>query len=269
MSSNLKFSHRTFGTRLRSMLAVDFRRMFTSGTFYVITGICLIIPILILVMITMMEGTVTVDPQTGAESVVQGFSSAWDIIGTTGGSDSAMSMDMTAMCNINLLYFAVAVLVGLFVSEDFKSGYAKNLFTVRAKRGEYVASKTIVCCMAGAVMMAAFFAGTMLGGVFAGLSFDLGGLAAGNVVFCMLAKTFLIAVFVPIFLLMSVLAKQKTWLAILGGCAVGMLLFMMVPMITPLSSTVMNAGMCLAGGIIFSLGVGAVNTKLIQHRDMV
>ena len=84
-------------------------------------------------------------------------------------------------CNINLLYFAVAVLICLFVSEDFKSGYAKNLFTVRAKRGEYVASKMILFLICGAVMLA-FFAGAMLGSAFAGLPFTMDGFTAGNLI---------------------------------------------------------------------------------------
>ena len=39
----------------------------------------------------------------------------------------------------------------------------------------------------------------MLGGAIAGLSFDLHGLNAGNIVMCMLAKIFLMLVFVSIF----------------------------------------------------------------------
>lgn len=46
--------------------------------------------------------------------------------------------------NINMLYFFVAVFVCLFVSDDFRSGYAKNLFTVRSKKSDYVISKTLV-----------------------------------------------------------------------------------------------------------------------------
>ena len=60
---NVKIEHNSFGKRLRSMLKVDFRRMFTMPLFYIMTGICLVIPILILVMTTMMDGSVTVDPQ--------------------------------------------------------------------------------------------------------------------------------------------------------------------------------------------------------------
>ena len=63
-----------------------------------------------------------------------------------------------------------------------------------------------------------------------GLSLDLHGLGAGNLVACMLVKIFLMLVFVSIFTLISVAAKQKAWLSICGSIGGGMLLFMMVSM---------------------------------------
>jgi threonine/homoserine/homoserine lactone efflux protein len=44
------------------------------------------------------------------------------------------------------------------------------------------------------------------------------------------AKIFLMLVFVSIFTLISVAAKQKAWLSICGSIGGGMLLFMMVSM---------------------------------------
>ena len=105
------------------------------------------------------------------------------------------------MCNINMAFMGVAVFVCLFISDDFRSGYAKNLFTVRAKRGEYMVSKTVSGFVCGAFMLVAYFIGSVLGGAIAGLSFDLHGLNAGNIVMCMLAKIFLMLVFVSIFTL--------------------------------------------------------------------
>lgn len=208
---NVKIEHNSFGKRLRSMLKVDFRRMFTMPLFYIMTGICLVIPILILVMTTMMDGSVTVDPQTGAETVMEGFKNVWQIIGTVSGESSAMAMNMTSMCNINLLYFFAAVFVCLFVSEDFRSGYAKNLFTIRAKKGDYVISKTLAGFVCGVCMLLAFFIGSMLGGAIAGLPFDTGVAGASGIVMCLLSKMLLMAAFVPIYLFMSVIGKQKTW----------------------------------------------------------
>ncbi|MDE6209232.1 MAG: ABC transporter permease [Lachnospiraceae bacterium] len=269
MNTEMKFEHNSFGKRLKSMLKVDFRRMFTMRLFYIIAGVCLVIPILILVMTTMMDGMVSVNPQTGVETVMEGFENTWQIIGTVSSEYDPMSMDMTSMCNINLLYFFLAVLVCLFVSEDFRSGYAKNLFTVRAKKADYVISKTLICFVGGAFMILAFFIGTMLGGAISGLPFDTGVAGIGGIVMCMLSKLLLIAVFVPIYLAVSVAAKQKTWLSMVGSFCVSMLLFMMIPAITPLDSTIMNVVMCLAGGILFSVGLGAISNLILKKSSLV
>ena len=55
------------------MLKVDMRRMFLAPFFYITVGISLVVPILILVMTTMMDGCVSVHPQTGKEPVMEGF----------------------------------------------------------------------------------------------------------------------------------------------------------------------------------------------------
>lgn len=43
------------------------------------------------------------------------------------------------------------------------SGNAKNLFTVRAKKGEYVISKTVMGFVRGAMLLVAYFVGAILG----------------------------------------------------------------------------------------------------------
>lgn len=265
----MKFERNSFGMRLKSMLKVDFRRLFTTRLFYIMVGVCLVIPVLILVMTTMMDGTVSVNPQTGQETVLEGFDNTWQAIGSVSGGDAMPDMSLTGMCNINMLYFFVAVLVCLFVSDEFKSGYAKNLFAVRAKKSDYVISKTLVCFVGGALMILAFFAGAMLGGAISGLSFDTGASGANGIVMCMLSKLLLVAVFVPIYLAVSVAAKQKTWLAIIGSLCVGMLLFTMIPMLTPLDSTVTNVLLCLAGGVLFGTCLGAVSNVILKKTSLV
>jgi ABC-type transport system involved in multi-copper enzyme maturation permease subunit len=271
------------------MLAVDFRRMFKSLLVWILIASCLVAPIVITVMIEMMEGTIPTNPQTGEPGEpIKGFDSAWQIIGSVrdmeamgnmsaggaggaGGASgmAAMEMDVTSMCNINMLYFFIAVLVCLFISDDFRSGYAKNLFTVRAKRGEYVISKTLAGVVCGALMLVAYLLGSILGGAIAGLSFDLHGLGAGNLVACMLAKICLMPVFVSIFTLISVAAKQRAWLSICGSLGGGMLLFMMVSIITPLGSTLLNVALCAAGGALFGLGLGAISRVVLRKSGLV
>jgi len=271
MENAVRFEKCRFGKKMKSMLKVDFRRMFKSKLFYILIACALVIPILMTVMMSMMDGSVSVNPQTGVETVIHGPENAWQSIGTLPTADGAAmgGMDVMAMCNINMMFMLVSVFICLFVSDDFRSGYAKNLFTVRAKRGEYVVSKTVSGFVCGAFMLLAYFIGAMLGGAISGLSFDLAGLTAGNIVMCMIAKVFLMLVFVSIFTLISVAAKQKAWLALCGSLGGGMLLFMMVSMITPLGSTPIHVVLCAAGGMLFALGLGAVSKAVLKKTSLV
>ena len=261
------FPTKSFGARLGSMLRADGRRMFTSPMFYICLGIALVVPILILVMTTMTAGATVTDPNTGVETTMAAFTNAWQIIATESGA--GMGMDMTAMCNINLMYFMAAVFLCLFTAEDFRSGYAKNLFTVRVKKSDYVASKTILGFLAGALFLIAFFVGAIFGGSVAGLPFTLGAAGVPGLVMCMLAKIFLMGVFVAIFLLMSVIGKSKSWMSVLLSLFGGMLLFMMIPMMTPLDAGPMHVFMCLAGGAIFAAAIGAGSSMVLQRTSLV
>ena len=268
MEKVMKFEKISFAGRIKSMLNVDFRRMFKSKLFYILIACFLVMPILMTVMMSMMDGSVSVNPQTGVETIMEGPENAWQNIGTLPGEPLGGD-EIFMMCNINMAFMGVAVFVCLFISDDFRSGYAKNLFTVRAKRGEYVVSKTISGFLCGTFMLIAYFIGSMLGGAISGLSFDLHGLNAGNIAMCMLAKVFLMLVFVSIFTLISVAAKQKAWLAICGSLGGGMLLFMMVSMITPLGSTFINVILCLAGGTLFAVGLGAISKTVLKKTSLV
>lgn len=265
----MKFESQSFAKRLKSMLKVDFRRMFTTPLFYTMVGICLAIPILMLVMTTMTEGSVKVDEKTGVETIAEGYDNAWQIIGSASGESSGTSMDMTNMCNINMLYFFAAVFVGLFVTDDFKSGYAKNLFAVRSKKSDYVISKSIACIVCGVSMILAFLIGTILGGAISGLSFDAGTAGTVEIIMCFLSKMFLMSAFVPVYLLMSVVAKQKTWLSLVGSFCIGILFFSMIPVLTPLNSSIMNVVGCLAGGVLFNMGLGTVSNQILKRTSLV
>ena len=221
------------------------------------------------VLMTVMDGSVSVDPQTGVETVMQGPENTWQNIGTLPDGEDMSGIDVFMMCNINMVFMIAAVFICLFISDDFRSGYAKNLFTVRAKKGNYVISKTLAGFVCGALMLIAYFIGSVLGGAISGLSFDLHGLSAGNLVMCMVAKVFLMLVFIAIFVLISVAAKQRAWLALCGSLGGGMLLFMMVSMITPLGSTVMNVLLCLIGGLVFAFGLGAISKVVLSKTSLV
>ena len=280
MENAMKFEKVSFAGRMKSMLKVDFRRMFKSKLFYILIACALLVPIVMTVMLTMMDGTVPVDSQTGLPGKpIEGPDYVWEMleppIDPTPSSDAsdpsaAMGgMDVMAMCNINMVFMGVAVFVCLFISDDFRSGYAKNLFAVRAKKGEYVVSKTLSGFVCGSLMIIAYFLGSMLGGAISGLSFSLMGLSVGNIVMCLLAKIFLMLVFVSIFVLVSVAAKQRAWLSITGSLGGGMLLFMTVSMITPLNSTPINVLLSALGGAMFAIGLGFASRTVLDKTSLV
>lgn len=265
----MKFAHVSFGRRLGTMLKVDLRRLFTQPLMYILLGACIAMPVLILVMTTMMDGSVSVNPQTGMETVIEGFDNVWQIIGAVSGDAGNISMDMTGMCNINLLYFMAAVLVCVFVSGDFRCGYAKNLFTLRAKKGDYVISKMVVCSVGGGLMLLAFFVGALLGGAISGLSFMMDGFGMGSLVLCLLAKLLLMVMFVALYTLWSVIARQRLWLGLVGSMCTAMFLFMMIPLMTPLDATIVHVLLCLGGSALFGAALGAASCKVLAKVSLV
>lgn len=259
----------TFSKRVKSMLHVDFKRMFTQPLYYIAVGVSIVLPILILVMTTMLPET-TVDPATGAETVTETFTNVWQAIGQPSGQTSETAgMSLTTMCNINMTYFLLSVFVCLFIAADFRSGYVKNLFTVRAKKTDYCFSKTLVGFTVGVSMIVGYFVGAMLGGAIAGLPFDPEVATGGQVFACLLSKLFLTLVFVSIATAVSVAAKQRAWLSVLLSLGVGMLLFMMLSVAAPLNAGIMHVFLCLAGGVLFAVGLGAVSNLLLNKTDLV
>jgi Na+-transporting NADH:ubiquinone oxidoreductase subunit NqrB len=121
----------------------------------------------------------------------------------------------------------------------------------------------------GALMLIAFFTGAMLGGAIAGLPFDLGTLTVGNIVMCMVAKVFLMLVFAALFVMMGIIGKQKLWFSVLGSLVASMFLFTMIPMLTPLDSTIVNVLMCLVGGAVFGVGMGAISNTILKKKSLV
>ena len=271
-----KFETYPFKKRLSSMISLDFKRLFISKFFYIIIGSCLLAPVLILIMTQMMEGSPMNDQygnpildELGNPVLMEGFNNVWQMLGSVSGATTGMSMDITSMCNINMLYFAITVFVSLFIGQEFKSGYSKNLFTMRSSKKEYVFSKSIVSSFAGMLMVLAFFTGILIGGAVSGVSFELVDVNIMNIIMCLLSKLGIVLVFVGIFIIMSIIGKEKIWFSMISGFAVSMLLFMMITMISPLNATLLEVIMSFGGGLLFILGLGLVSTKVLEKVNLV
>ena len=79
----------------------------------------------------------------------------------------------------------------------------------------------------------------------------------------------LTGIFASIYVLASVFAKQRLWLSLLMAFAIGMLMFMMIPIITPLDSGIINLILCLAGSFGFSVGIGFGSKAILSKTSLV
>ncbi|MCI1734499.1 MAG: ABC transporter permease [Bacilli bacterium] len=242
--------------RLRPLVRMDFYRLFHSSLFFIMTLISAIIPVLVLTMVP-----------ASSSSETSSFTNVWQVIESPSGSTASL-FDFSRMCNLNMLYIFVGILVAIFVSHDYSSGYIKNIFTVHARKADYVISKTLIGLFSGTCMLLAYVAATLIVGAIVGKSFDLGTTAVYQVILCLLSKTALMGVFVPLYLAVAVLFKNRLWLTILFTFVAGILFYPVASLTVSLNATALTWILSLAGGLVGCLLIGAVSSLILNRRDL-
>lgn len=253
---------KNFSVRVRSMLKLDFYRLFHTPAFYIMLLIAALIPALIMTTsgaeVTGADGTVT----TPAMEIVN----TWELVESTGGSAVAGNpLNMGGYANINMLYIFAGLLMAIFIAHDYSSGFVKNIFTVHARKVDYVFSKTAIGIFGGAGMIVTYLLGTILAGALTGKAFDVN---LGGLVMCVVSKALLMGVFCPLFLAVSVFFKNKLWLTIIFTFLFGMMLYPAASTAT-LSSTVLTVFSSLVAGVAGSVVIGFVSTAILSRRDLV
>ncbi|MCL2675005.1 MAG: ABC transporter permease [Firmicutes bacterium] len=248
--------YKTFFSRVKPMIKLDFYRLFHTPAFYITVGIAALIPALVLTM---------VGAEQGADA--QSFTNTWQVFEGLSGATAGL-MDFANMANVNMVFIFAALLLSIFVSHDYGSGFVKNIFTVHAKKSDYVVSKSVVGIFGGACMILAYFLVTVIAGAIMGKSFDLGAAGAYGLIMCLLSKMVLMGVFVPLYLIFAVLFKQKLWMTIIATFAAGILFYPVASIAVPLDANVLTLIMCvLAAGIGF-VGFGSLSGLILNKRDL-
>ena len=150
MKQKLNFESPTFVQRLKSMLGVDFYRLFHTPLFYIFLAISAIIPAMVLGMTTMEGGQPL-------------YSNTWNIVAAN--TPLYVINTIGDYANMNMVFIFGGIMVSIFIGHDYKSGYVKQLFTTHAKKQDYMMSKSLVCAFAMACMCISY----LIGGVIAGL----------------------------------------------------------------------------------------------------
>lgn len=176
MGNRLKFENPTFLQRIRTMLGVDFYRLFHTPLFYIFLGIAAIIP-------AMIVGTGGMEnPQTG-EIGAKLYTNVWNIIAAN--KPLYVISDIGEYANMNMVFIFGGIMVSIFIGHDYSSGYVKQLFTTHAKKQDYMISKTLTCAFAMACMCITYMIGGVTAGLLTGLSFEVN---VGSLMFAILGK---------------------------------------------------------------------------------
>ncbi|MBQ8306411.1 MAG: ABC transporter permease [Blautia sp.] len=144
------FETPSFSRRLKSMLGVDFYRLFHTPLFYIMLAISAMIPALIMSM-----------GKGGGEGAL--YANTWNIVA----ADIPLYIvrDIGDYANMNMVFIFGGIMVSIFIGHDYRSGYVKQLFTTHAKKRDYMMSKSIVCAFGMACMCVAY----LIAGAGAGL----------------------------------------------------------------------------------------------------
>ena len=191
----LKFESPSFAQRIKSMLGVDFYRLFHTPLFYIFLAITAIIPAMVSAM-TMM-------PDQNGNVMEPLYSNVWQIMAAT--EPLYVIRTIADYANMNMVFIFGGIMVSIFIGHDYKSGYVKQLFTTHAKKQDYMISKTLVCAFAMACMCIMYLIGGVAGGAFAGYDWSVN---VGSLVIAILGKIMMSLGWASLFTFINIIFRR-------------------------------------------------------------
>jgi len=262
------FESPTFNNRVKSMMKLDFYRLFQTPVFYIMLAIAAIIP----AMILSLSGVDMSPPPSNSphapssqQMTMPEYENTWELIESTGGSAVADDpLDFAGFANINMLFIFAGLLMSIFVAHDYSSGFVKSIFTVHSKKIDYVISKSTIGIFSGAGMIITYVFGTVIAGLFTGKAFDVN---VGGLIFCLISKLFLMGIFCSLFLSIAVFFRNRLWLTIIFTFLFGMMFYPAASVAT-LNSTASTVLLTLIAGVIGAILFGAISNFILKNRDL-
>ena len=266
--NNTNIAEPTFASRMRSMLKLDFYRLFHTPAFYIMLFVAAMIPALLLTTAGMDPATTGAvhggSVQTASAPSIE-ITNVWQLVESNGGSAIAENpLDFGGFANINMVFIFAGLLMAIFVAHDYSSGFAKNIFTVHSKKMDYVVSKSAIGVFGGTGMIITYVIGAVVSGLITSKSFDVN---MSGLVMCLVSKMLLMGVFCSLFLGIAVFFRSKLWLTIIFTFLFGMILYPAASVAT-LGSTVITILISLLAGVIGTVAFGAISTLFLKKRDL-
>jgi len=190
------FETPSFSKRLKSMLGVDFYRLFHTPLFYIMLAISAMIPALIMSM-----------GMGGGEGAL--YANTWNIVA----ADTPLYIvrDIGDYANMNMVFIFGGIMVSVFIGHDYRSGYVKQLFTTHAKKRDYMMSKSIVCAFGMACMCVAYLIAGAFGGMLSGASMDVN---VGSLLVAVLGKMIMSLGWASLYTFLNVVLRRHFGISI-------------------------------------------------------
>ncbi len=195
----LKFESPSFAKRLKGMLGVDFYRLSHTPMFYIFLAIAAMIPATILA--------------TTGQSM---FDNTWQIVAAN--NPLYVINDMGDYANMNMVFIFGGIMVSIFIGNDYKSGYVKQLFTTHAKKRDYMMSKTLAGAFSMSCMCISYLLASALAGMFAGTSFEVN---VGSLILAVLGKIIMSLGWSSLYTFLNVIFRRYFGISIMSSFLLG------------------------------------------------
>lgn len=199
--NNIEFKKPSFIDRIKSMLSVDFYRLFHTPLFYIFLAIAAIIPAMV--------SCFTMMPDQNGNVMEPLYSNVWQIIAST--ESLYVIKTIADYANMNMVFIFGGIMVSIFIGHDYSSGYVKQLFTTHAKKQDYMISKTIACSFAIVCMCITYLIGGIVGGAFAGYNWDVN---VGSLLIAILGKIIMSLGWASLYTFLNVIFRRNFGISI-------------------------------------------------------
>ena len=255
----------TFADRMKSMLRLDFYRLFHTPLFYIMISIAAIIPAMMVSMVGDAYGD-----------------NVWNVVAAD--HPIYILKDMGQLGNINMIYIFGGIMLAIFIGHDYTSGFIKSVFTNHSLKHDYILSKSAIGLFSMLCMLCTYLVGTVFAGIMVGKSFEVN---IGNLLCCLLSKYVMAIGFTLLYTALSVSFRRKFGLAITGAFFFGTgILIMGAAMILGEDSPILDMFLygracsacmtatpttvvsCLAVSAIWAAVYTVVTTFILNRRDL-
>ena len=274
MTHELKFESPSFGKRLKGMLGVDFYRLFHTPMYYIFLAIAAMIPALILG-----TGGMT-NPQTG-EAGAMLYTNVWNAVA----ADTPLYVvsQIGEYANMNMVFIFGGIMVSIFIGNDYRSGYVKQLFTTHAKKQDYMMSKTLVSAFSMVCMCTTYLIGSVAAGALVGLDFSVN---VGSLICAILGKLIMSLGWASLYTFLNVIFRKYfgmsiassfffgTGILIIGAAAIlgnnGILNIFLygASVYACLSSNILTVLVCLVCSAIWTVIYTVAGTRVLNTCDV-